>query len=50
LFLQNLLAIWALLGAAPVLARRKVLPGGMLKLLCLAAAATAAWLGLRKPF
>ena len=44
------LAMWLFLGAAPVLAKRKVLPGPVLILLCLAAAALAAWLGLRKPF
>lgn len=44
------LAIWGFLGAAPVLAKRKLLPGPLLLILGLAAAALAAWLGLRKPF
>ena len=44
------LAMWLFLGAAPVLAKRKVLPSTLLLLLCLAAAGLAAWLGLRKPF
>jgi hypothetical protein len=44
------LAMWVFLGAAPVLAKRKVLPTPVVLILCLAAAALAAWLGLRKPF
>jgi len=44
------LAMWVFLGAAPVLAKRKVLPSGVVMILCLAAAALAAWLGLRRPF
>jgi hypothetical protein len=44
------LAMWVFLGAAPVLAKRKVLPAPVVLVLCLAAAALAAWLGLRKPF
>lgn len=44
------LAMWVFLGAAPVLAKRKVLPTTVVMILCLAAAALAAWLGLRKPF
>lgn len=44
------LAMWLFLGAAPVLAKRKVLPSAVLIVLCLAAAGLAAWLGLRKPF
>lgn len=44
------LGLWLFLGVAPVLAKRKVLPPWLVLILCLAAAATAAWLGLRKPF
>jgi hypothetical protein len=44
------LAMWVFLGAAPVLAKRKVLPAPVVLVLCLAAAALAAGLGLRKPF
>ncbi len=44
------LVMWLFLGAAPVLAKRKVLPAPVVMILCLAAAAVAAWLGLRKPF
>lgn len=44
------LVMWLFLGAAPVLAKRKVLPAPVVMVLCLAAAALAAWLGLRKPF
>ena len=44
------LGLWLFIGAAPALAKRKVLPGSVVLVLCLAAAATAAWLGLAKPF
>jgi hypothetical protein len=44
------LGMWVFLGVAPVLSKRKVLPNALLLALCLAAAALAAWLGLRKPF
>lgn len=44
------LAMWVFLGAAPVLAKRKVLPAPVLFVLTLAAAGFAAWLGLRRPF
>jgi hypothetical protein len=44
------LGLWLFLGVAPVLAKRKVLPPWLVLLLSIAAAATAAWLGLRKPF
>ena len=44
------LGLWLFIGAAPVLARRKVLPSSVVLVLCLAAAVTAAWLGLTKPF
>ncbi len=44
------LGLWLFIGAAPVLARRKVLPSSVVLVLCLCAAVTAAWLGLTKPF
>ena len=44
------LGLWLFIGAAPVLARRKVLPSWVVLVLCLAAAVAAAWLGLTKPF
>ena len=44
------LVMWLFLGAAPVLAKRKLLPAALVMILCLAAAALAAWLGLCKPF
>jgi hypothetical protein len=44
------LGLWLFLGAAPALAKRKVLPGSVLLVLCIAAGATAAWLGHSKPF
>lgn len=44
------LGLWLFLGVAPVLAKRKVLAPWMVLVLSLAAAMTAAWLGLRKPF
>lgn len=44
------LGLWLFLGAAPVLAKRKVLPAAVVLALSIAAAATAAWLGLSKPF
>jgi hypothetical protein len=44
------LGMWMFLGVAPVLSKRKVLPSAVVLVLCLAAAALAAWLGLRKPF
>ena len=42
--------LWLFLGLAPVLAKRRVLPAGLVFLLSLAAASFAAWLGLAKPF
>lgn len=42
--------LWLFLGAAPMLAKRKVMPGVVLLTLCIAAGAAAAWLGLAKPF
>jgi hypothetical protein len=44
------LGLWLLIGAAPALAKRKVLPSPVVLILCLAAAAAASWLGLAKPF
>jgi hypothetical protein len=44
------LGLWLFLGLAPVLAKRKVLPGWLVFILCIAAASAAAWLGLAKPF
>lgn len=44
------LGLWLFIGLAPALAKRKVLPGCIVLVLCLAAGATAAWLGLAKPF
>jgi len=44
------LGLWLFIGAAPVLARRKVLPSCVVLVLCIAAAVAAAWLGLAKPF
>lgn len=44
------LGLWLFLGVAPVLAKRKVLPAWLVLTLSIAAAVTAAWLGLRKPF
>ena len=42
--------IWLFLGAAPMLAKRKVLPGSVLFTLCIVAGAAAGWLGIFKPF
>lgn len=44
------LGLWLFIGAAPVLAKRKVLPSSVVLILCAAAAVGAAWLGLTKPF
>lgn len=44
------MGLWLFLGLAPVLAKRRVLPTGLVFLLSLAAALFAAWLGLTKPF
>lgn len=44
------LALWLFIGAAPALSKRKVLPGPVVLVLCIAAGAAAAWLGLSKPF
>ncbi len=46
------LGLWLFLGVAPVLAKRKVLPATIVLALSIAAAVTAAWLGLAiaKPF
>lgn len=44
------LGLWLFIGAAPSLSKRKVLPSWLVLVLCIAAAGTAAWLGIRKPF
>lgn len=44
------LGLWLFLGLAPVLAKRKVLPTSIVLIMSIAAAVTAAWLGLAKPF
>jgi hypothetical protein len=44
------LGLWLFLGVAPVLSKRKLLPAWIVLVLSLAAAVTAAWLGLKKPF
>jgi hypothetical protein len=44
------LGLWLFIGAAPALSKRKVLPSWLVFTLCLIAAGTAAWLGMRKPF
>jgi hypothetical protein len=44
------LGLWLFIGAAPALAKRKVLPSSVVLILCIAAAVTAAWLGLTRPF
>lgn len=44
------LGLWLFLGFAPVLTKRKILPGWLVFLLCIAAASAAAWLGLTKRF
>lgn len=42
--------LWLVLGVAPVVARRKVMPPGALLGICLALGGVAAFLGLAKPF
>ena len=44
------IGLWLFIGAAPVLAKRKVIPAPAVLTLCLIAAVAAAWLGLKKPF
>lgn len=44
------LGLWLFLGAAPALAKRAVLPRGLILGLCIASGILAAWLGLAKPF
>jgi hypothetical protein len=44
------LGLWLVLGIAPALAKKKVLPPTVVFVLCLLVAAAAAWLGLKKPF
>jgi hypothetical protein len=47
---QAKLGIWLFLGVAPVLAKRNILPRPVILALCLLAGATAAYLGIAKPF
>ena len=44
------LGLWLFIGAAPALAKRKMLPAPVVLVLCIVAATAAAWLGLTKPF
>lgn len=44
------LGLWLFIGVAPALSKRKVLPASVVLILCILAAVTAAWLGIRKPF
>lgn len=44
------IAIWLFIGVAPALAKRKVLPGSVVLILCITAGLAAAWLGIYKPF
>lgn len=44
------LGLWVVLGVAPVLSKRNLLPAPAVLGLCIAAATAAAWLGLAKPF
>lgn len=44
------LGLWLFIGAAPVLAKRKLLAPWMVLTLCLVAAVAAAYLGIYKPF
>jgi hypothetical protein len=44
------LGLWLFIGAAPALAKRKMLPASVVLVLCIVAATAAAWLGLTKPF
>lgn len=47
---QVKLLIWVFFGAAPVLAKKKILSPCVLMLICIALGIFAAWLGLAKPF
>ncbi len=44
------IGLWFFLGLAPVLAKRKVIYPWIVLTLSIAAAVTAAWMGLTKPF
>lgn len=44
------IALWLLLGIAPLFAKRKILPAPAVLVISIAAAAASAWLGLAKPF
>lgn len=47
---QVKLVIWLLIGAAPALAKRKVLPAGAILAICVVLGGAAAWLAMAKPF
>lgn len=42
--------IWLFIGAAPVLSKKKIMPGWIVLTLCLIAATAAGYLGIYKPF
>jgi hypothetical protein len=44
------IGLWFFIGGAPVLAKRKLLPAGVVLTLCIIAATFSAWLGIAKPF
>ena len=44
------LGLWLFMGAAPALAKRKILPNFVILTLCIISAVFASWLGLVKPF
>ena len=44
------IGLWLFIGVAPVLARKKFLSSPVVLVLCVAAAAFAAYLGIAKPF
>lgn len=44
------LGLWLFIGAAPVLAKKKILQPSIVLTLCLVAAIAAAYLGIYKPF
>lgn len=43
------LGIWFFIGAAPALAKKKVLPAPVVLVLCVLAGLAAAWLGIQQP-
>lgn len=44
------LGLWLVLGIAPLFAKRKIVPAGIVLAISIIAAAASAWLGLAKPF